>query len=158
MAGDLARHQTQSYALLFDDGSSAYATTMRYMIMPSDRPTSERLAAFLAEHLFAPDDIAGTTNAAANAASRGITEPHLTHLAGQLTAHPWLGVNHSEGIVAPYIGVVAGQPLADMLFGLVSDKMAASIKKEAHHRRSVKLTQLRRATRQCIPTHRRDFG
>ena len=74
------------------------------MILPNDRPASDRLAAFLAEHRFDADDIADITNAAASATTWVNTQPRLTHLTGQLTARPWLGVIHSEGVVASLRG------------------------------------------------------
>ena len=102
--------------MLCVDIKSAFASTIRELVLPPAMDDEPRVSAILVRRGFPPTEAAAIVEEATHAQLWGNTCPHLRHLVGALSTHQHVMMNFLSGVLKIDIGLPAGLSLADLCF------------------------------------------
>ena len=125
----IAKARGWSSAVVFFDAVTAFASMLRALVCQQssrDRPTNEALLATG----FSPDEIAAMSHEARQAPVCDIMlrSPHLRRLLFDTLSNTWAATQGVKEVAATRRGSKAGEPLADLAFGMLMRRIRERVR------------------------------
>ena len=128
-AGDLARTMDLAHATLFVDIRTAFASTIRQLVLPGPNCTQAEVEDLLRARGFPTSEAADIVLEASHIAAWGDVAPHLRQMVGGLSRNQYVLVDFAAGALSVEVGLLAGLSLADVSFAIAISRVSAKVRK-----------------------------